>query len=145
MIIKINNKNEVTTIIEGLAESFVKADNKQSFKVESVPPTVYATEVLCYSPEDRVFYTTKREGVPNGERAKALAEASEKAQAALKWLSDNDWKVNKRMLGEWAENDERWLEYLAGREQARKDYDEATEILKGISEKTAAEDEAASE
>ena len=27
------------------------------------------------------------------------------------WLSQNDWKVNKVFLGEWAETDPRWVEY----------------------------------
>lgn len=124
MIIKINNKQEVTTIIEGLGESTNKVDNKKSFKVESVP-TTNASEILCYNPESNAFYTKECEVVPNVERRKEVKEAREKAQSALKWLSDNDWKVNKHTLGEWADNDERWLEYLEGRKQARNAYDEA--------------------
>ena len=50
---------------------------------------------------------------------------------ALKWLADNDWKVNKHLLGEWADDDDRWLAYLAGREKARSDYDAAEAVLNG--------------
>ena len=55
--------------------------------------------------------------------------AAVKKKAALKWLSDNDWKVNKRTLGEWEETDERWLSYLAMREKVRADIDEADKVL----------------
>ena len=128
MIIKINEKNEVKTVIVGLAEASITVDNERTFKVEDVP-TVSAREILCYNPESGEFYAKPFEVVADRTRAKALAEAREQAQTALKWLTDNDWKVNKRILGEWAEDDERWLEYLAGREQVRKDYDEATAVL----------------
>lgn len=41
------------------------------------------------------------------QRAKAIHE-----QAIIKnWLKENDWKVNKITLGEWADTDPRWLEY----------------------------------
>ena len=50
-------------------------------------------------------------------------------ETALQWLADNDWKVNKRTVSEWAEDDPRWLEYLTGRAKARAQYDEAVAIL----------------
>lgn len=128
MIIKINNKQEVKTIVVGLAETNIAVDNESTFNVETIPP-VGDSEILCYNPESGEFYAKPFDGVVDRTRVKARAEAREKAQSALKWLSDNDWKVNKHTLGEWADNDERWLEYLARREQARKDYDEATAIL----------------
>ena len=36
-----------------------------------------------------------------------------------KWLFENDWKVNKVVLGEWTKEDNRWLEYISEREVKR--------------------------
>ena len=60
----------------------------------------------------------------------SIAKAKHLKKWALKWFSDNDWKVNKHVLGEWSDTDPRWLDYLAGREKARKVYDDACEVLK---------------
>lgn len=131
MIITINEKQEVISIFKGEG---VEPDNLTSFEVENVPEKE-AGQVLCFNPETMEFYGKDREPV-DVEAVKARAAknaerraAHEKKAAALKWLADNDWKVNKHMLGEWSDDDERWLEYLAGREQARKDYDEAEAVL----------------
>lgn len=40
-----------------------------------------------------------------------------------KWLNDNDWKVNKVFLGEWEQDDPRWLEYLDKRAQLRAEHE----------------------
>ena len=47
-----------------------------------------------------------------------------------KWLADNDWKVNKIVIGEWTTDDERWLTYLAERTTKRARQDELLELLK---------------
>ena len=44
------------------------------------------------------------------------------------WLSANDWKVNKIVIGEWEETDPRWIEYLAERKAMREEQD----LLNGI-------------
>lgn len=46
------------------------------------------------------------------------------------WFTDNDWKVNKIVIGEWNNNDSRWLEYLKDREIKRARQDELNELLK---------------
>lgn len=136
MIIGINEKQEVVLSFAGIAENAVEANNETTFKVES-KPEAEAGKVLCFNPETETFYHKDRAPVDE-EAIKArrarLAErraAEAKKSAALKWLTDNDWKVNKHTLGEWSDTDERWLAYLAGREQARKDYDEAEAVLHG--------------
>lgn len=136
MIIGINEKQEVVFSFDGIAENAVEANGKTTFKVEN-KPEAEAGKILCFNPETKTFYYKDRPPVDE-EAVKArqarLAErraAEAKKSAALKWLSDNDWKVNKHTLGEWSDTDERWLAYLAGREQARKDYDEAEAILHG--------------
>jgi hypothetical protein len=133
MIITINEKQEVISIFKGEG---VEPDNLTSFEVETIPERE-ASQVLCFNPETMEFYSNDREPVDAEAIKEARARyaerraAHEKKAAALKWLADNDWKVNKHTLGEWADEDPRWLEYLAGREQARKDYDEAEAVLNG--------------
>lgn len=41
-----------------------------------------------------------------------------------KWFADNDWKINKIVIGEWSTDDERWQSYLEERTAKRKRYDE---------------------
>ena len=52
-------------------------------------------------------------------------QANEKEQAdILQWLADNDWKVNKVVVGEWEKEDPRWIEYISERQAKRKRLDE---------------------
>ena len=55
---------------------------------------------------------------------KQLKALKKEKSLILKWLSDNDWKVNKIFLGEWDENDSRSFEYLNERQQMRNRFDE---------------------
>lgn len=47
----------------------------------------------------------------------------------LKWLADNDWKINKVVLGEWTENDVRWSDYLNRRAEKRQRLDEIDALI----------------
>ena len=132
MIIKINNNQQVVSTLSG--DFGVKVDNIISFEVESVPATETG-KLLYFNPEIREFYHKDAPAVDK-EALKARHEIAQKRRAAeatkehcLKWLAENDWKINKRMLGEWAENDERWIQYLADRRLIRAEYDAACEIL----------------
>ena len=129
MYIKIDNKNRVILQVEDQFADELTVDNVTSFKVGAVP-MVAKNELLCFNADTQEFYA---ETVVVTEKQKEKAEArflaEQKKAAALKWLTDNDWKVNKHTLGEWADDDPRWLEYLAGREQARAEYDEAAALL----------------
>lgn len=46
-----------------------------------------------------------------------------------KWLADNDWKVNKYVLGEWKSDDMRWANYINERLIKRKRLDEINKTL----------------
>lgn len=46
------------------------------------------------------------------------------------WFKDNDWKVNKLVIGEWANDDPRWLAYLQERQIKRARQDEINLLLK---------------
>lgn len=132
MYIKIDDKNKVVLqIVDKFAEGLT-ADNKTTFKTVCDPLPLEKGEVLYYDPETDIFRVEKVEITEEQkERAKTISEARAKKAKALKWLADNDWKVNKRTLGEWAEDDERWTAYLADRAKARADIDEADAILNG--------------
>ena len=125
MYINIDYKNKVVAqIVDKFAQNLI-VDNKTTFKTSN-PPVTGKNEVLYFNPTTFSFYTEK---VVVTEEQKARMEERKvknvKKQEALKWLSDNDWKVNKRLLGEWSETDDRWLQYLAERAKMRAQYDEA--------------------
>lgn len=132
MFIQIDNKNRVVLQIAEKFSVGMYADNVTTFRVHGVEilPNVGRDECLCYDPIMKTFYTEKSEVTEEQKaKAKARATAIKQKETALKWLADNDWKVNKRTLGEWAENDERWIAYLAERAKVRAEYDEAVAIL----------------
>ena len=134
MFINIDKNHRVILQIADKYSSHMVPDNVTFFRVQDaeIPPLAVAGEFLCFDPITKAFYTeqinlTKEQR----ELIRARATASRKREAALKWLSDNDWKVNKRMLGEWAEDDERWIAYLSDRAKARAAIDDAEAILNG--------------
>ena len=45
------------------------------------------------------------------------------------WFINNDWKVNKIVIGEWETSDERWTSYLAERTIKRNRQDEIHNLL----------------
>ncbi len=63
------------------------------------------------------------------EQQKTLILAKEELWEIQKWFSDNDWVVNKIVVGEWTIDDERWLNYLAERQVKRKRQDELLLII----------------
>lgn len=128
MIIKIDKNNKIIACYHGEVAKKFPEDGVTFFEVKEVPTRVQNT-TLCFNPESKEFYTVEIAPEVLAER-QAKKEAREKKATALKWLADNDWIVNKRVLGEWEETDERWLAYLTGREKARADIDEAEAILK---------------
>lgn len=63
------------------------------------------------------------------EQQKTLILAKEELLEIQKWFSDNDWIVNKIVVGEWTTDDERWINYLAERQVKRKRQDELNQTL----------------
>ena len=63
------------------------------------------------------------------EQQKTLILAQEELWEIQKWFSDNDWIVNKIVVGEWSTDDERWLNYLAERKVKRARQDELNQTL----------------
>jgi len=57
-------------------------------------------------------------------------QSLEKEQAdILQWLADNDWKVNKFVVGEWTKEDPRWIEYLNQRQIKRNRLEQIESVL----------------
>jgi len=46
-----------------------------------------------------------------------------------KWFHDNDWKINKIVIGEWTTEDARWITYLEERAIKRARQDELFVLL----------------
>lgn len=134
MIIWIDKNNEVVSVAQGVLEELAQADNVTSFCVEAL--AVHGkNETLHFDPETRTFYTQQRK-VPDRESKQELVNrlalrrsAERKRETVLKWFSENDWKVNKHILGEWSSEDPRWLAYLTERTNKRAEYDAAVAVL----------------
>ena len=134
MVIRINESQEV--ICQLPCELNESMKNNYTFEVENIPEK-RPNEILCFNPETKEFYFKDyppiNEAAIKARHEKAITRKNAEAQKAhcLKWLADNDWKVNKRMLGEWSENDERWIQYLTDRRLIRAEYDAAVAQLEG--------------
>jgi hypothetical protein len=63
------------------------------------------------------------------KQAKAKHDALHEKDEILKWLADNDWKVNKVVVGEWEATDPRWVEYLNERKAKRNRLDDINKVL----------------
>lgn len=63
------------------------------------------------------------------EEYKKYLKAKHEKRIILKWLADNDWKINKIVIGEWTVNDTRWIEYLNERFVKRQRLDEVSALL----------------
>lgn len=132
MYFKIDKKNRVILQIADKFAEDLEHDNVTTFRTET-EPTVADDEALYFNPKTKAFYTEKVEATEEQkEKAETFKNAREQKEKALKWLTDNDWKINKRALGEWEETDERWLAYLADRAKARADYDSAEAALAAL-------------
>ncbi|MBQ9806380.1 MAG: hypothetical protein IJW49_07745 [Clostridia bacterium] len=134
MIIWIDQKGEVVSVAQGALAESAEVDNVTSFRVAALEAHG-KNEMLYFDPETRSFYTRECQA-PDAEAGRAAAKRADAQRAAkrtqeavLRWLSENDWKVNKHTLGEWSDEDPRWLAYLEMRKSKRAEYDEAVALL----------------
>ena len=134
MMIWIDRAHRVVSYATGCAAKGIVPDGKTCFAVMELPQ-VSAGEELFFNPDTKQFYTRPRAMIDAKQaedlraRAKARTEAEDAKRKALKWLAENDWKVNKHTLGEWKDTDPRWHAYLAERAEVRAAYDRALEAL----------------
>ncbi len=60
---------------------------------------------------------------------KHYMDLKKEKQEILQWLSDNDWKINKIVIGEWSTTDYRWTSYLDERYIKRLRLDEVVTLI----------------
>lgn len=72
----------------------------------------------------------KEVGFTNEEKQTSLNhQLTHEKEEILKWLADNDWKVNKIIVGEWAKDDPRWIEYITQRQEKRTRLEQIESVL----------------
>lgn len=65
----------------------------------------------------------------NEEKYQRLKNAKLELKEIKEWFLDNDWKINKVIVGEWENTDERYVSYLDERKLKRKRQDELIEEI----------------
>ena len=73
--------------------------------------------------------TNDHQLIYNTETYQTITNVHRELQAIQKWFYDNDWKVNKVVIGEWKTTDNRWLDYLTERTIKRARQDELNKLL----------------
>ena len=68
--------------------------------------------------------------IPYTDKELQIKSANQELNNIKAWFIENDWKVNKIVIGEWQTTDSRWLEYLEERAIKRARQDELIELLK---------------
>lgn len=113
--IQIRN-NKITNIQKNIPDSakpyFTKIETDKTIYIGDT----YINGVITHNTSTKTF---------DLEKIKYRQELNE----IQKWLSDNDWKINKIVIGEWTIDDPRWQEYLKERTIKRKRYDELKAVL----------------
>jgi hypothetical protein len=65
------------------------------------------------------YYENKKIIYKNLDKIKLKESLQLQKETILNWFLENDWKVNKVVIGEWEKTDERWLEYFNERQIKR--------------------------
>ncbi|MBE6601984.1 MAG: hypothetical protein E7637_05720 [Ruminococcaceae bacterium] len=134
MIIVIDENKRIVSSLSGALSEKIVPNEKNVFRVESLP-TLGAREELLFDPQTKSFEIRERavqdlQTLENWRVSKLRRRKAEQTvREVLAWFDENDWKVNKRALGEWSEDDPRWIAYLSERLEKRAAYDEANEVL----------------
>ena len=91
--------------------------------VESIPEVNEGYELYF---DGTSFYQMQN---PYYAKAKERYALEQELKYIQQWLFDNDWKVNKIVIGEWSTTDSRWIAYLTERDNKRRRQDEINAIL----------------
>lgn len=84
-----------------------------------------------FSTYENGVFKENREAFLKAQQEKEFKKKAERELREIQnWLNDNDWKINKIVIGEWETTDERWLKYLEERTQKRARRDEILSQLK---------------
>lgn len=132
LTVGIDKNQEVIFFSKGI--SVEEREGIYTYEISQMP-RFEKEKKLFFDPESGEFYTKdytekEKKAMKDAlERYRAKEEARERKTNALIWLAENDWKINKHILGEWSDTDERWIEYVETRAQKRAEIDEADKIL----------------
>ena len=132
MIVGINKHQEVIFFSDGIPTQ--EQEGIYTYEITEKPAYENGKK-LCFDPESGSFYCkeyTNKEKQTMKEtlvRFRAKEEARTRKAEALVWLAENDWKINKHILGEWSDSDKRWVEYVETRARMRAAIDEADKLL----------------
>lgn len=88
-----------------------------------------------YAVENDKFVIKKREVTEHELLKDEIQYARQRLLEIKNWFSENDWKVNKIIVGEWKTDDMRWKRYLSVREVVRKEQDLLNEKIASNSHK----------
>lgn len=76
-----------------------------------------------YAVINNEFKVVRREPTEEETIQQQISEISKRLIKIKDWFSENDWKINKIVIGEWEESDSRWQEYLTERQNIRNEQD----------------------
>lgn len=76
-----------------------------------------------YAVIDGEFKIARREPTQEEVIQQQASDISNRLREIKNWFFENDWKVNKIVIGEWEESDSRWQEYLTERQKMRDEQD----------------------
>ena len=113
-------------------KKFIKVNGKQIMEVR---PEQFPSSIEVEIPDGmHDLDVLRKHHYVNGQLVKTdviinKANLQEEYFEIRAWLSQNDWKVNKVFLGEWAETDPRWVEYKKERKTKRERFDAIKKAL----------------
>lgn len=76
-----------------------------------------------YAVENGKFVIKKREVSESELLRDEIYNINNRLLEIQKWFVENDWKVNKIVVGEWETDDIRWIDYLNNRKLIREEQD----------------------
>lgn len=132
MIVGIDKHQEVVYFSKGIPVR--EQEGIYTYEIAEMP-SFEEGKRLFFDPESGRFYSKEYTEKEKKAMQEALAtfrakeDALKRKTEALVWLAENDWKINKHILGEWADSDGRWQEYMTVRAQMRAAIDEADKLL----------------
>ena len=114
-------KNGIEEIPDEIVNDLIQVD-EGTFKDLQDHKLMWQNGVLVNNPNYNDYVAEQETLKQKKKYEKELA----KIQA---WFSQNDWKPNKIITGEWLETDERWLEYKQERAIKRARQDELNNLI----------------
>lgn len=125
-MIKVNYDKETGRVISFNKDTEPFIEITEEERRQSLPD-----KYSYYLVVDGKFTIARKEPTEEQKKADNIAELRKELNSIQVWLKDNDWKVNKIVIGEWETSDERWQNYLSERAIKRARQDEINaELLK---------------